>query len=182
MLSTGACWGGHFCVEPGIFVSNRAFLWRTMHFAVQPGFLCRMSVIIYLMYRYFFHNVFINLSYVILFYSLIQIMGSSFGIDWSFVNAVPTSMQTRSYILYLPLHTKGLAFSFHIKSRTSERFRKAVILWLTFIPFHLCFVGMRWIMLWPLDEIQGVTFQEAAHVNYLDKLICTLIVFLIGYN
>ena len=37
-LSTDACWGGHFCVEPGIFVSNRAFLCRTMHFAVEPGF------------------------------------------------------------------------------------------------------------------------------------------------
>ena len=37
-MSTGACWGGHFCVEPGIFVSNRAFLCRTMHFAVEPGF------------------------------------------------------------------------------------------------------------------------------------------------
>ena len=36
-MSTGACWGGHFCVEPGIFVSNRAFLCRTMHFAVEPG-------------------------------------------------------------------------------------------------------------------------------------------------
>ena len=28
-MSTGACWAGHFCVEPGIFVSNRAFLCRT---------------------------------------------------------------------------------------------------------------------------------------------------------
>ena len=37
-MSTGACWEGHFCVEPGIFVSNRAFLCRTMHFAVEPGF------------------------------------------------------------------------------------------------------------------------------------------------
>ena len=37
-MSTGACWGGHFCVEPGIFVSNRAFLCRTMHFAVELGF------------------------------------------------------------------------------------------------------------------------------------------------
>ena len=37
-VSTGACWGGHFCVEPGIFVSNRAFLCGTMHFAVEPGF------------------------------------------------------------------------------------------------------------------------------------------------
>ena len=37
-MPTGACWGGHFCVEPGIFVSNRAFLCRTMHFAVEPGF------------------------------------------------------------------------------------------------------------------------------------------------
>ena len=27
-MSTDACWGGHFCVEPGIFVSNRAFLCR----------------------------------------------------------------------------------------------------------------------------------------------------------
>ena len=30
--------GGHFCVGPGLFVSNRAFLCRTMHFAVEPGF------------------------------------------------------------------------------------------------------------------------------------------------
>ena len=37
-MSTGACWGRHFCVEPGIFVSNRTFLCRTMHFAVEPGF------------------------------------------------------------------------------------------------------------------------------------------------
>ena len=37
-MSTGACWVGHFYVEPGIFVSNRAFLCRTMHFAVEPGF------------------------------------------------------------------------------------------------------------------------------------------------
>ena len=37
-MSTDACWGGHFCVEPGTFVSNRAFLCRTMHFAVEPGF------------------------------------------------------------------------------------------------------------------------------------------------
>ena len=37
-MSTGACWGGHFCVEPGIFVSNRAFLCRIMHYAVEPGF------------------------------------------------------------------------------------------------------------------------------------------------
>ena len=28
-MSTDACWGGHFCVEPGIFVSNQAFLCRT---------------------------------------------------------------------------------------------------------------------------------------------------------
>ena len=27
-----------FVSEPGIFVSNRAFLCRTMHFAVEPGF------------------------------------------------------------------------------------------------------------------------------------------------
>ena len=38
-MSTGACWGGHCCVDPGIFVSNRAFLCRTMQFAVEPGFL-----------------------------------------------------------------------------------------------------------------------------------------------
>ena len=37
-MSTGTCWGGHFCVETGIFVSNRDFLCRTMHFAVEPGF------------------------------------------------------------------------------------------------------------------------------------------------
>ena len=42
-MATGACWGGHFCVEPGIFVSN----------CVEPcillsnrAFLCRTSVII----------------------------------------------------------------------------------------------------------------------------------------
>ena len=45
-MLTGACWGGHFYVEPGIFVSSRPFLCRTMHFAVEPGFLCRTSVII----------------------------------------------------------------------------------------------------------------------------------------
>ena len=37
-MSTDACWGGHFSVEPGIFLSNRAFFCRTMHFAVEPGF------------------------------------------------------------------------------------------------------------------------------------------------
>ena len=37
-IATGACWGGHFYVEPGFFVSNRAFLCRTMHYAVEPGF------------------------------------------------------------------------------------------------------------------------------------------------
>ena len=31
--------GSHFCNEPGIFVSNRAFLCPTMHFGVEPGFL-----------------------------------------------------------------------------------------------------------------------------------------------
>ena len=36
-MSTGACWGGHFCVKPGIFVSKRAFLCRTMHSAVELG-------------------------------------------------------------------------------------------------------------------------------------------------
>ena len=36
-MSTDACWGGHF-VELGIFVSNRAFLCRTMHFGVAPDF------------------------------------------------------------------------------------------------------------------------------------------------
>ena len=30
--------GGHFCVKPGIFVSNRVFVCRTMHFALEPGF------------------------------------------------------------------------------------------------------------------------------------------------
>ena len=44
-MSTDACWVGHFCVERGIFVSNQAFLCRTMHFAVELGFLCRMIVI-----------------------------------------------------------------------------------------------------------------------------------------
>ena len=24
-MSTGACWVGHFCVEPGIFVSNECY-------------------------------------------------------------------------------------------------------------------------------------------------------------
>ena len=28
-MSTDAYWVGHFCVEPGIFVLNRAFLCRT---------------------------------------------------------------------------------------------------------------------------------------------------------
>ena len=37
-MSTDACWGGHFCVAPGIFVSNRAFLCWNMHFAVEPDF------------------------------------------------------------------------------------------------------------------------------------------------
>ena len=37
-MSTDAFWGGHFSVEPGIFLSNRAFFCRTMHFAVEPGF------------------------------------------------------------------------------------------------------------------------------------------------
>ena len=37
-MSTDACWGGHYSVEPGIFRSNRAFFGRTMHFAVEPGF------------------------------------------------------------------------------------------------------------------------------------------------
>ena len=37
-MSTDACWRGHFCIEPGIFVSIRAFLCRTMHFTVEPGF------------------------------------------------------------------------------------------------------------------------------------------------
>ena len=45
-MSTDACWGGHFCVEQGIFVSNRAFLCQTMHFAVESGLLCRTRVII----------------------------------------------------------------------------------------------------------------------------------------
>ena len=27
VMSTDACWGGHFCVEPDIFVSNRAFFY-----------------------------------------------------------------------------------------------------------------------------------------------------------
>ena len=31
-------WRAFFSVEPGIFVSNRAFLSRTMHFAVELGF------------------------------------------------------------------------------------------------------------------------------------------------
>ena len=30
--------GRAFFVEPDIFVSNQAFLCRTMHFAVEPGF------------------------------------------------------------------------------------------------------------------------------------------------
>ena len=51
-MSTGACWGGHFCVKPGFFVSNRAFLCRTMHSAVELGFLCRTSVIISVRGRY----------------------------------------------------------------------------------------------------------------------------------
>ena len=37
-MSTDTFWGGHFSVEPGIFLSNRAFFCRTMHFAVEPGF------------------------------------------------------------------------------------------------------------------------------------------------
>ena len=37
-MSTNACWVGHFCVEPDIYVSNRAILCRTMHFAVEPDF------------------------------------------------------------------------------------------------------------------------------------------------
>ena len=34
-MSTDACWGGHFCVEPGIFVSNHAFSCRTGLFCVK---------------------------------------------------------------------------------------------------------------------------------------------------
>ena len=41
-----ACWVRHFCVEPGIFVVNRAFLCRrTMHNAVERDFLCPTSII-----------------------------------------------------------------------------------------------------------------------------------------
>ena len=35
-MSTDACWGGHFCVEPGFLC--RAILCQTMHFAVESGF------------------------------------------------------------------------------------------------------------------------------------------------
>ena len=35
-ISTDAYWGGGG--GGGIFVSNRAFLCRTMHFAIEPGF------------------------------------------------------------------------------------------------------------------------------------------------
>ena len=44
--------GGHFCVEPGIFASNWAFLCRTRLFAVIPGFLCRTSVITTIILHY----------------------------------------------------------------------------------------------------------------------------------
>ena len=36
---------GHFCVELGIILSNRAFLCRTMYFAVEPGFFCGERVL-----------------------------------------------------------------------------------------------------------------------------------------
>ena len=37
-MATDACWVGHFCVEPGIFVSKHVFLCQTGHFSVKPGF------------------------------------------------------------------------------------------------------------------------------------------------
>ena len=44
-MSTGACWGGHFCVEPGIFVSNRLFCVEPCILLSNRAFLCRTSVI-----------------------------------------------------------------------------------------------------------------------------------------
>ena len=45
-MSTDACWGGYFGVEPGILLSNRTFLCRTMHFAVELDFFVSNKVII----------------------------------------------------------------------------------------------------------------------------------------
>ena len=45
-MSTDAGWGRHFCVEPGIFVSNRAFFVSNHAFCCRTRlFLCRTSVI-----------------------------------------------------------------------------------------------------------------------------------------
>ena len=45
-MSTDACWGGHFCVKPGIFVSNRAFCVEPCILLSNRAFLCRTSVMI----------------------------------------------------------------------------------------------------------------------------------------
>ena len=45
-MSTGAWWGGHFCVEPGIFVLKRAFCVEPCIFLSNWAFLCQTSVII----------------------------------------------------------------------------------------------------------------------------------------
>ena len=44
-MSTGACWGGHFCIEPGIYVSNWAFCVEPFILLSNRAFLCRTSVI-----------------------------------------------------------------------------------------------------------------------------------------
>ena len=64
-MLTDECWGGHFCVEPGIFVSNRAFLCRTMHFAVEPSFFCVERVL-----KYIIIPVVIDREFVILLFDI----------------------------------------------------------------------------------------------------------------
>ena len=52
-MATDAAWVGHFCVDPGILVSNHVFLCRTGHFWCRTGpLLCRTSVMIFSTYEW----------------------------------------------------------------------------------------------------------------------------------
>ena len=101
-MSTEACWGGHFCVEPGIFVSNRAFLCRTMHFAVERGF--------------FVSNEFDNIFYItcawhfthcrILWITRVELMKAQ-SVIWSSFLPFPLKNVPYNFIIYstIPIDT-----------------------------------------------------------------------------
>ena len=82
-MATGACWVGHFRVEPGIFVSNHVFLCQPSVFVTNRALLCETSVIMGVINPKYWPYVFIIVGNRTFYTFYVGIRGNEF--NWNLI-------------------------------------------------------------------------------------------------